>query len=701
MNKLEKMLKDLLEKTVTNKKGIFNSKYIYKRLKIKDKDLMNIISHWIDTLIDNDMLELVNIGKDKNGDNIYMTTPFFEEVIKKSLLNLDFIVDENTTYSFFNTISDTVTPNTEMLIKKIQQVTYPLVKFDKGSRNVPIMLNLFKIFVPERMINISEMTVSKINLGSENLSESKRVKKMTFNNTNRDNKDYGANEIILTALSYILKETEKLILSKEEIINSRGFKVFFNAPDFHSFSSLVEKIYPFSPFINNDFISFYPENWLDITQIKKQISQENPVKFLKRNFDFLDKNEIYTLLILLNIKHVTIKKINENSRKAENHEELSKNNEEKNKPQNGEKRKEKSVKDSNVFKSQKEESQKQKKPQKSEPLKFLNEIIYKEKEKTGDASEKQNSNKFKENKPITNSWIDNIQVFDNQEKHYLLRILDSTKVENGYYSHSIQDEKFGLFVKKFSLETLFKVNESNGKYNLSRRFSPDDNCYKILNDKLEESILQFVNKENSEHQQLKSTQDELKPSFNKESETDTTPEIKNESLLDNLLLEDDQKSGDQKHNTQSLSVIQEDHQESLIIDKDTESFANTSEDFNMDDIDHESFFEVSNDFDHQSEKKEKKDGQEDSAFNFQNKEIKKDLNGRVISVLTEDQEKWLKIKLLSEQIGFELRDGLAYKPEIAVFDEGFTHLEPIAKNSGAIILPIDEFMSRLGLRDKN
>jgi ABC-type proline/glycine betaine transport system ATPase subunit len=52
-------------------------------------------------------------------------------------------------------------------------------------------------------------------------------------------------------------------------------------------------------------------------------------------------------------------------------------------------------------------------------------------------------------------------------------------------------------------------------------------------------------------------------------------------------------------------------------------------------------------------------------------------------------------------MNFELRDGLAYKPEIAVFDEGFSHLEPIARNTDAIIMHIDEFMRLLGLEDNH
>ena len=175
MNNLNNNFETLLNKLFRNKKGRFDSKYIFKHLKVKNKELINILSQWIDQLIIEDKVDLINMGKGKKNESIYMAKEFFLDRIKHLLLTLDFLLDENSTFSFLNNITETQQPNTELLVKKISKLIRPLVKFDKGSRNVPIMFNLFKIFVPERMINISDKMMEKIETDADVFSESKQV----------------------------------------------------------------------------------------------------------------------------------------------------------------------------------------------------------------------------------------------------------------------------------------------------------------------------------------------------------------------------------------------------------------------------------------------------------------------------------------------------------------------------------------------
>ena len=722
MNKAENLFKDLLEKTLANKKGTFKSKFIFKRLKVRNKDLKDILLQWIDTMIERDEIGLVNTGKDKNGEIVYMTEDYFVAIIKNLLINFDFLLDENSIYSFFKEISKTENPNSDMLVKKIEKFTHPLVKFVKGSRDVPIMFNLYKVFVPERLINISENMMEKISTSPEKFSESKRVKKLMFKDTKNQQGDYSVYEMILTAISSVLSETGKLVLTKGEILNSRGYKVFFNAPKFSEFSRLIKKIYPFNPFIGEDFVSFYPENWLDIKLIKKQINNEAPSVFFRRNCEFLTKEETSALISILNLEQNSAESVQVESNQKETNQETfqttetepiipEKENNQKNTEKLKTNRKQRGKEKSKV------ENQKKKITQKSEPLTFLNEIIHKESKN--------------ENVSNTESLIEIVNEFDKTERHYLLRILDSTKVDSGYYSHSQKDVKFRRFLERISSSNLFSTTVTNENYMIKRNLPVGDIQYKKLREKLEDIIL--TSKNTSSAQTDSNKKSNAQSSF---SQFETPPpssanQKKDDLLLDDLLVNDSDE--DMKKDDQSeIDHTHDEEQESLIIANEKEELDEETDDLKMNEVDHESFFEISNDEEtrdvhkeimetHEDLNREFQQGKEDEQIGvrekeeeeeeekeeekveatIQEEEIKEGLNGKIISVLTDDQEKWLMIKMLSEEIGFELRDGLAYKPEIAVFDEGFLHLEPIARNTGAFIMQIDEFMNRLGLRDKN
>ena len=711
MNNPEMKFKNLLEKTLTKKTGKFNSQFLFKRLKVKDKDLMDILSDWLNELIQQNKVDLINLGKDKKDEVLFMTKDYFLEKIKNRLLTLDFLLDENSTFSFLTEISETDKPNIDLLVNRIQHFVRPLLKFDKGSRDVPIMFNLFKIFVPERMINISDQMIEKINMSAVSFSESKEVKKMMFKGEKKQ-QNYSFYQIILTAISYILMEKGKLVLTKKEIVESRGYKVFFNTPNFLALASLIKKLYPFNPYVNEELISFYPENWLDINQIKKQIKTEDPETFLKENFRFLEQEEVLTLIKAFNLNQETneseiIKPLDEQTKI----EQCESNQQRKNiilidKKLNNEMPSKENSKSMPL---------KKKKPSKSQPLNFLNEIIYKENENTvlKEPKEKEDFQE-KEKKFETVSLLQHINQFDKTEKHFLLCILDSTKVKSGYYSHSRNDALFLKFIDKISYSNLFKFTEEDEKFLVKRNLQISDDQYSNLKTQLEESIMNTEYKNDDQKNILKENNNISSTTENENGLNEAIDEKSNDSLLQDLLIEDNLKT---KVSDEQLvnNNMQETKDETLIL----KNKINTHEEkyFNPAEIDHESFFELSED----TENKKNNEGEDtNSPKNHQDmkndipktrKELEEkkqiedeaieeeSLDGKIISVLTDNQEKWLKIKALSNELGFELRDGLAYKPEIAVFDEGFSHLEPIARNTGASILHIDEFMRRLGLRD--
>lgn len=722
MNNMEKQFKELLNKLLLNKKGQFSSAYLFKCLKVKNKELMVILSEWIDQLIKQEKVDLINTGKSKKDETLYMTKVFFLEKLKQHLLTFDFLSDENATFSFLSRVTETQHINTDLLVDKIQKFLCPLVKFVKGSRDVPIMFNLYKIFVPERMINISEQMMENIGSESRSFSESKQVKKVMFKSEKNQQHLFSNYQIILTALSYILLEKGKLILTKSEIRESRGYKVFFNSPKFSTFTDLIQKIYPFRPYVKDDLISFYPENWLDIDQIKLQIKNERCEDFLQKNFDFLDKEEVLTLKKVLT-PHQQASKVKKNLTDEEENSKIEKNEKtftlKDGNDKNDLDKYKKRISDE-LTKNQKQVNQKKKKTKKSEPLNFLDEIIYKESENNQPKMmiEHEIKKESKKNSFSSESLIDRLEHFDKREKHFLICILDSTKIESGYYSHSGRDEKFQLFVEKISSSDLFTVNLKDEKYYLKRTHPNANAKYKLLREKLNESIMDNENKEGLKAEEETNGFNSQK---SKDMEKETQKPVGDEngkSLLDDLVLNENPKSN-ATIAAETNNVINEDHQESLIIEenkKDQKTDAN-----DLENVDLESFFEISDKSEDEHKKsieskplqqelpqntnesrtpKKEKLGEETNDLS-EDETVESELAGKIISVLTDDQEKWLKIKMLSEEMDFELRDGLAYKPEIAVFDEGFSHLEPIARNTDAIIMHIDEFMRLLGLEDNH
>jgi len=401
----------------------------------------------------------------------------------------------------------------------------------------------------------------------------------------------------------------------------------------------------------------------------------------------------------------------------------------------------KTIKEKIIKEKPKSENQKKKKLQTSEPLTFLNEIIYKESENNQSADKintKSYTDKEKENKRVDEQeqLIDHVHHMNKQEKHFLLLILDSTKIDSGYFSHSTKDELFNDFITKSHLSYLFIISVSEEQYRIQRKLSIEDKQYQTLRELIEESILgSFHDLEESlpdiqnrscsetveeQNTQLENLQENTKVSSLLDSflidetststpdETEQNPHLTGES--EDRTFELSEKKMESSETSDLFSI--EDHEDEDVKhffgisdedsifteESDQENNEMTDIDKNQESIHSEYFIRKNDELEGQQSEVDDESKAESPSSHIENT---KQFSGKVISVLTENQEKWLKIKMLSDVIGFELRDGLAYKPEIAVFDEGFSHLEPIAKSIGATILHINEFYHLLGLRDKN
>ena len=66
----------------------------------------------------------------------------------------------------------------------------------------------------------------------------------------------------------------------------------------------------------------------------------------------------------------------------------------------------------------------------------------------------------------------------------------------------------------------------------------------------------------------------------------------------------------------------------------------------------------------------------------------------IISIITDNSELFEKAKSLALKHHFRLRDSLAYQPNLAVLDQDYEYLAPIAKSSGVPVLSVQQFLER-------
>lgn len=683
-NKIDQLFCELIHDTCSQLKNKFTSKDIHKKLKIRNNPLKKILNEWVISSIIHNKIELINTGKNKNGEITFMTWSYFKKALQQKTSVLDFQLDENKTYLFLREISQTDDPNVEQLTRKIENFSSPLIRFDKGSRNTPIILNLYKNIVPLRLVTVTQSVVDALASESHEVSESQKAKKVILKEGRTNKKGYDNQSIVISAFSLMITEIGKLVFTKEDIINSRGYKVYFNSLDFEIIKDLIKTVYPFSPYLENNYICLFPENWLDIKRIQKQILEEDPESFLRNNYPYINDGEIKTLLLILNQKP-THEIQSYDTGDAQTSPEK----------QADEKKKHSEHKDTSDIKIA---SVKQKKVQKhieSEPLKFLDEIIHRE-----------NGNESSNEKLATNinpkSPKEILNELDNEAKHFLLRILDSTNMKSGYYSHSINDEKFKSFIETLKETDLFSIEVNELSYIINRNSTVNDSRFKLLREELDNSILEN-NKEPKEvmkeepkeviKEEVKEEPKEVvkeKVNFEKFEITDKQDDF------DDFIL--DQRSQVNKTDeTKSSEPVNEDDDTLIIINNDEIEEPLKMVEKEIDEIVENNFNKEP--FDEAPANAHSSVEDNETIKTTHEPENLQFLTGKVISVLTENEEKYLTIELISRSLGFQLRDGLAYKPDIAVLEESYRHLAPIAENSGAFVMPMKKFLNLIDLKE--
>jgi hypothetical protein len=790
-------------------KDKFTSKDIINKLRIKDKELQHILSRWIAELVEKSELNLILTGTNSNGDYVFLRGDLFDRLIKSQLNVMSYLSNENQTYQFLQEISGSREVNLSILKSEIERKLSPLVRFDDGSRNMPIMLNLCRFLVPETNVIMSDEILNIFGI-SQNIddTESKKVKKMMFTNSAKELKKEEAENIITTAFSLLLQEAGKLILTKEEIEKTRAYKVFFSSIDFEALQKLMQEVYKFSPITGSEFISFYPENWLDLKIIRQQIEKEGEQSpamsfdiLVRENYSFLSEGEIEALKKIIKAEHeaddTKILKNKKAPKKPPQDEETQiiadspipeKTEEEENETidsitasKNEIEMNKKSGTDK--FTDQKsnlriEKERKKKKIEPSEPLKFLDSMIVNENNKD---QQKQTRSTEKPKMPhdsLHELRIIDIKTLNKKEIHYLIRILDSTIVDSGYYSHHSADEAFSHFLTKIEKTDLFIINTEGENSIITRNPVCSHKEYSRLREDIDAALLTEVDEKllNKKENGVKNEETAIKTTeahsvsdkaevaktgdkaaetthsldtltMNQESSHELSEMLKvdseqkdahiadtvsdgdydnlKDSLLAGLIVEDsDIQEEENFASNENTNIDATDKDRNFVINE-TLSPTLENKDSPEEDIEHREIFEIiknnfSSDSDMPSERNDldshstevnrltnlpgneerREDTLQDTLGDPKSDDVQDEenlLSGKIISVLTENEENWLKIEMMSKMLGFELRDGLAYKPDIAIFDDSYKHLEPIARNSGAMIMQLEDFMKRIGL----
>jgi hypothetical protein len=709
---LNEAFASLVKKYSETLKDKFTSRDIVSKFKIRDKELQNILSRWIAELVESSEIDLILTGKNAENDYVFIRGEVFERTVKNKLNLSDSLLNENQTYKFLQDISGSRDLNVEILKGEIQRKLKPLVKFDDGSRNMPVMLNLCKFKVPEAKVLINDEVLQKYNMTPPvDETESKKVKKMMFSHATKNPVDDNPEDIIFTAFTLLLQEAGKLILTRDEILKTRAYKVFFSSIDFDIIKQLAAKTLKFSPFIGKDYISFYPENWLDIKVLMNQTGKEGEqspaMKFdelINKKYQFLSKEDIATLRNIVDSSEQPVEAKALPSppspvvtMKPEKVEEITE-------PEKPEKKQIVDVLPKNSIKKPEKDKLK-KKIALSEPLKFLDSIIVNEKLKDSDDEK-------------TIYKIPELKNFDKKEKHYIIRILDSTIVNSGYYSHNLSDKDFTEFLNKLDDDNVFDISEEGSEFIIRRNEDCSTNLYDNLRNKIEDSFLnRFEDKIKPDEKPLDQNKTGFQNGFEKvEKVEDLNTGVADDDADNGIILKTEEEESLSFLDSLIIKTEEEPEEEKIIIDdmeEDSNSFfAETAEDDLYNVI--KNNFTSSDDSEKLSDIKNRIEDTEnirkpeivetppdEAAPKTKPEKIERKeehlLYGKIISVLTDDEEKWLKIEMFSKMLGFELRDGLAYGPDIAVFDDNFKHLEPIAKNSGAMIMPIENFMQIIGL----
>ncbi len=283
-------------------KGTFTSSDLMGRFKLGDKKFREIVALLIEEIVENGKIKLFSPGKNKSGDSIYMGWKYFEIKLMENFSNAKSILDENETYGIFEKITGCKEPEMKNVLKFIENYT-SMIRFDERSRSGPVMLNLYRFILPSQEVFVTQDTMNLMYVrpfGDESKEEkpsffSKRKKSVSSGVTSTD--------MVKTAFSLMFEDLGQIVILKDELFDSPSFRRYFANIDLkRTFDEILKSVYDYGVTIDERLISLFPENWLDIENISRQIDKiesgekESVIKNMLMQYSFVNEKETETLI---------------------------------------------------------------------------------------------------------------------------------------------------------------------------------------------------------------------------------------------------------------------------------------------------------------------------------------------------------------------------------------------------------------------
>jgi hypothetical protein len=668
------------------------------------------------------------IGVNRKGSRLFVSIETFHALLKKVFSHLPALLNENDTYEAFQELSGEKEIEPQRLKTVILQAT-PLIRFFENNRGGAATLNLYRFFYPDRDVFVSKALIETIAL-KKALFASDEQKSLL---RKKEKKNAAEPRLLIeNAFSLAFSEIGRLIIPDTELFEHKSFKSYFDEERMQSFfEKEIQEFFPHHPTYRQGLLSLFPENWIDIAEILSKKEGENghqtlSEKWLEERYPFLNRSEVATIVTFVNKTGIAVNKpvvevsigqeevSRVDTHKIDTIENL-----------------EPPVLPQEVF--QEETRLKGVRQKESRPFTNVEKLETNAEENAAVVSEENQRDFTLPDEIYYEKTEPNKAEYDGSEPVTPVEIHGKTAEEN---ARVVSEENHVDFT--LPSEIYYEKAEPNkAEYDGSEPVTPVE-----TRDKTTEKDTAVVSEENhvdftlpseiyyEKAEPNKAEYDGSEPvtpveTRNKTTEKDAeTVSVKNEEdfVADLLISSAKDKPIEKEENVEKLSeelissiASVNDHPSDVELIETVQSPEEMQhghlfeEGFNFDDL---IYIETEkekteNTLKAISEEKILKpitdipEGLPERPTNGESRGesvLDEGLKGKIISLLTENEEYRIKIELISKTMLFELRDSLAYRPDIAVFDQDFEYLIPIAKNTGIQVLMLKTFLQYLGIQ---
>ena len=243
------------------------------------------------------LLGFAEIGEDSKGRHLYVSFDTLKNLLRRVFSKLPTLLNENETYQAFQELTGEKEIDPGRLKKAISTYT-PLIRFFENDRGGAATLNLYRFFYPEREAFVSKTLLETTALKTSFLREEKRG---LFSKKEQS----GAIDpkgIIETAFALTFSEIGRLIIPLQELYAQKAFRSYFEEDRLPSFiEKELPSFYAHQPTIKKGVLNLFPENWIDVDSVERELKQKmaegaDPNGWLKQRYPFLNRSEITTLI---------------------------------------------------------------------------------------------------------------------------------------------------------------------------------------------------------------------------------------------------------------------------------------------------------------------------------------------------------------------------------------------------------------------